>query len=309
MTDSQAFHPARYLAPRHWPTWFGLALLRLLTFLPHRWLMGLGALLGSSLYHLMASRRRIAQINIALTHPRLSPQEQYTLLREHFRNVGRALFESALSWWGSDARLQALVEIEGLEHLQQASSEGHGVILLSAHFTPFELGARMLAPHHNFQFIYKPQRKNPLFEAFTTQLRLRHYLRAMPHRDLRAMARGLKQQQTCWYLPDQDFGHNNCVFVPFMGVMASTVTATSRLAAMSGARVVPFFPLRRADNRGYTLHILPPLAHFPSDDLEADATRINETIASFVERAPAQYLWVHKRFKSRPEGEANPYHQ
>jgi KDO2-lipid IV(A) lauroyltransferase len=269
--------------------------------------MGLGTGLGNLLHALMGSRRRVAEINVSLTQPELSPAERDTLVRAHFRNVGRALFESALSWWGSDARLQPMVEIEGLENLQRASAEGHGVILLSAHFTCFELGARMLSAHHKFQYIYKPQRKNPLFEAYTTSLRLKHFLRAVPHRDLRGMARGLKQQRTCWYLPDQDFGHKNCVFAPFMGVPASTVTATSRLATMTGARIVPFFPLRREDGKGYTLHLLPALEEFPSGDDFADAQRVNEAIGEFVRKAPEQYLWIHKRFKSRPEGEANPY--
>lgn len=307
MAEQPVFSPARYLAPRHWPTWFGLGLLRLLTLLPYRWLMGLGAAVGGLLYHLMDKRRRVADINLSLTLPGLSEAERHTLLRKHFRNVGRALFESALSWWASDARLQSMVDIRGLENLEQASAEGHGVILLSAHFTCFELGARMLAAHHKFQFIYKPQRKNPLFESYTTKVRLKYFLRAVPHRDLRGMARGLKQKRTCWYLPDQDFGNKNCVFVPFMGVAASTVTATSRLAAMTGARVVPFFPLQRDDGKGYVLHILPPLDNFPSGDDQADAIRINEEVARFVHQAPEQYLWIHKRFKTRPEGEASPY--
>lgn len=307
MAKQADFTPSRYLAPRHWPTWLGLGLLRLLTLLPYRWQMGLGAGLGGLLHALMGRRRRVAEVNLTLTMPALSPAERDTLVREHFRNVGRALFESALSWWGSDERLQPMAEIEGLENLQRAAAQGHGVILLSAHFTCFELGARMLSAHHPFQYIYKPQRKNPLFEGYTTRLRLKYFLRALPHKDLRGMARGLKQGLTCWYLPDQDFGHRNCVFAPFMGVPASTVTATSRLAAMTGARVVPFFPLRREDGRGYTLHLLPPLEGFPSDDELADATRVNAVMGEFVRKAPAQYLWIHKRFKSRPEGEASPY--
>ena len=121
------------------------------------------------------------------------------------------------------------------------------------------------------------------------------------------MARGLKQKQTCWYLPDQDFGHKNCVFAPFMGVPASTVTAPSRLAAMTNARVVPYFPLRREDNKGYVLHIMPALENFPSGDDLADATLINSEIEKFVRMAPEQYLWIHKRFISRPKGEYTPY--
>ncbi len=307
MTQRGPFRPSHYLAPRHWPTWFGIALLRLLTLLPYRTQMAIGAGIGRVMRRIMASRRHVVEVNLQLAFPDLTPASRMALLREHFDNAGRAVLESALSWWGSDERLAHLAHIHGLEHLKAAAAEGKGVILLSAHFTCFEMGARLLARHHPFQFLYKPQRKNPLFEAYTTRLRLRHYLRAVAHRDLRGMARGLKDQLTCWYLPDQDFGRKNSVFAPFMGVPTATVTATSRLVSMTGARVVPYFPLRREDGSGYDIHILEPLESFPSGDDLADATRINALVETFVRRAPAQYLWLHKRFKTRPEGEADVY--
>jgi KDO2-lipid IV(A) lauroyltransferase len=306
MQKSEPFRPSRFLSPRHWPTWIGLGLLRLFTLLPHRRLMVLGGLLGDLIYWLMESRRHVVTTNIDLCFPQLSDGERATMVREHFRNAGRAIFESTLSWWAPDARLRPLAHIHGLQHLEEAAADGKGVILLSAHFTCFELGARLLAMHHPFQFLYKPQRNNPLFEAYTTRLRLRHYLSAVSHRDLRGMAKGLKRKLTCWYLPDQDFGDKNSVFVPFMGIPTATVTATSRLAALTGARVVPYFPIRREQD-GYDIYILPAFDHFPSGDDADDAARYNALLEEYVRQAPAQYLWLHKRFKTRPRGEPRVY--
>lgn len=307
MSQEETERLSLYLGPRHWPTWLGLGLLYLLQRLPYPLMMGLGRGIGALLYELVPSRRRIVDVNLRLCFPDWDEKKRKQVAREHFKNVGCALMESALSWWGSNQRLQGLGHIHGLEHLEAASSEGKGVILLSAHFTCFELGARLLTMQHPFQFLYKRQRKNPLFETVTTRLRLRHFLRAVPHRDLRAMARGLKQGITSWYLPDQDFGRKNSVFADFLGVPTSTVTATSRLVSMTGARVVPYFPLRRDDGAGYDIHILPVLEDFPTADDVADARRINALIEPYIEQAPAQYLWLHKRFKTRPEGEADVY--
>ncbi len=308
MSESQAprFRASDYLAPRHWPTWLGLGVLRLLTLLPYSLLMGLGGPIGTLMYWLMGKRRHVVQRNIEECFPAFSQAERDALIREHFRNAGRTVFESALSWWASDSRLRPLAHLHGLENLEKAAADGKGVILLSAHFTSFELGARLLTMQHRFQFLYKPQRKNPLFEAYTTNLRLRHYLSAVAHRDLRGMARGLKRGLTCWYRPDQDYGEKNSVFVPFMDVNTATVTATSRLASMTGAQVVPYFPIRR-ERGGYDIHILPALEGFPSGDDAADASRINRLIEEYVRQAPAQYLWLHRRFKTRPAGEPPVY--
>ena len=305
--SAHRFHLRDYLAPRHWPTWLGLGLLRLLALLPHRSRMGFGGALGGLMYYLLQGRRRVATVNVNLAFPALAEPRRAALVREHFCNAGRAILESAASWWGSDRSLLPLAHLYGGEHLEQAIAAGKGVVLLSAHFTCFELGGRLLAMRYPFCVLYKPQRKNPLFESLTTSLRLGHYRDALHHRDMRGMVRALRRGEACWYLPDQDIGRRHSVFAPFMGVATSTVTATARLARMSGARVVPYFPLRRDDGRGYDIHILPALEGFPSGDDVADASRINALVEEYVRRAPAQYLWLHKRFKTRPEGELNPY--
>jgi len=306
MSNSEPFRPSAYLAPRHWPTWMAVGLLRLLIRLPYRWQLRLGAGIGRLMYRTMPSRRRIARTNIELSFPNLGREEREALVRGSFRSAGISVLESGLSWWGDEARLERLCHIEGLEHLRAAMARGKGVILLSAHLTCLEIGGRLLSHHHPFQVMYKQQR-NPLFEQLLKRSRERHYRRAIQRHDVRGMIRSLKQGIACWYAPDQDFGRRNAVFAPFFGVPTATVTATSRFARLTDAAVVPFFPRRRADGSGYDLLLLPALEGFPSGDDLADTTRINALIEAQVRRAPEQYLWLHRRFRTRPEGEPEIY--
>ena len=289
----------------------GLGLLRLVTLLPYPAMMRLGAALGRLMYRLMRCRRSVAATNIKMAFPQHSEMEQKALLIEHFENAGRTIIESALSWWGKKEQLDKLAHIHNLEYLTEAAAKGKGVVLLSGHFTSFEIAVRLLTDQHPLQVLYKKQRGNPLFENYTTFRRLHYYIRAITHHDLRGMVRGLKEGLTCWYLPDQDFGANQSLFAPFMDVSTSTITTTARIAKMSGAIVVPYYPLRRHDNSGYDIYILPPLENFPSGDTPsaqiADATTINQLMEPFIRQEPAQYLWMHRRFRTRPDGAASPY--
>ena len=297
---------SRYLGPRFWPTWLGLGLLRLLSQLPYPVLMWLGYRVGDLLHLLLPGRRQVARTNIGRALPDLPDREQARLVRESFRAAGASLFESGLAWWANEDRLAPLARVHGLEHLEGALAGGKGAILLSAHMTDLEIGGRLLALHHPFQVMYK-QARNPLFETVMTRSRERHYLGAVQRHDARGMVKGLKQNRACWYAPDQDFGRKGAVFVPFFGIATATVTATARFARMAGAPVVPFVPVRRDDGRGYDLFLEPAWEGYPSGDDQADAARVNQTIEAWVRRTPAQYLWLHKRFKTRPEGEASFY--
>jgi len=270
-------------------------------------MMWLGSALGQLMYWLMRCRRSVARTNIEMAFTELSEGERKRLLIEHFHNAGRTIVESALSWWGSQERLQKFAHIHNIAYLTEAAARGKGVVLLSAHFTSFEIAVRMLTDQHPLQVLYKEQKGNPLFERYTTYRRLHYYIRAITHHDLRGMVRGLKEGLTCWYLPDQDFGTNQSVFAPFMGIPTSTITTTARIAKMSGAIVVPYFPLRRHDGSGYDIHILPPLENFPSGDEVLDAITINRLIESYVKQEPAQYLWMHRRFRTRPDNAPSPY--
>lgn len=295
-----------YAAPRYWLTWLGLAFLRGAILLPYRMQLIVGAGLGILIYHLMPWRRRIAQINIALAFPDRSTAQRHLLVKNNFRSAGISLLETALSWWGQRAQLQPLCRIEGIENLLVALQQKRGVILLSAHFTCLEIGGRLLALQQQFHVMYKKHR-NPLFEAIMKQARERNYERAIERHDVRGMLRSLKQGNAVWYAPDQDFGAQHSVFVPFMGVACATLTAPARLAKMSGAPIVPFFPQRLDDGSGYRLTLLPALENFPTGDDLADAARINSVIEQAVRRTPEQYLWLHRRFKTRPVDESPLY--
>lgn len=297
--------------PRYLLTRLSLALLRACTHLPFTWQIHLGKGLGTLMYFSMSRRRHIAEVNLRLCFPNQDHAARSQLVRKAFHSAGISLFETALCWWGSDKQLAPLCEIHGLEHLRAALKAGKGVILLSAHFTCLEIGGRLLSLHHPFAVMYKRHR-NPVFETVMKQARETQFERAIPQEDIRLMLRTLKENLAVWYAPDQDLGRIRSVFAPFMGVPAATLTAPARLTKMSGAKVVPFFPLRKPDNSGYVLTILPALKDFPVEDDSIDcevanATRINAIIEQQILKAPEQYLWLHRRFKSRPGDEPSFY--
>ncbi len=300
MTDSHLFHP------RYWPTWLGLGLMWCLAQLPFAWQLAIGRGLGLLSERVSPRRKRIAAINLALCFPDKSEAERRALLHGHFVSLGIGAVETAMSWWTPAARLRKRVQIEGLEHLQRAHEAGKGVILLSGHFTTLEIGGRLLALHAPFHVHYR-EHKNPVFEAVMKRAREARFEKAIPRGNMRAMVRSLKENTAVWYAPDQNYGAEHSVFVPFFGVPAATITATSRLARMTGAAVVPFFQERLPGTRGYRLTLLPALTDFPSDDDAADAARVNGIIEDAIRRAPEQYLWTHRRFKTRPPGAAPVY--
>ena len=293
-------------AIHYWPTWLALGLLRGVVWLPYRAQLATGRLLGRIFRTLARRRRRIAAINIALCFPELDASERRQLLHAHFAALGIGLVEMAMSWWEGATRLQRLVTTDGLQHLQQALAAGNGVILLSAHFTTLEIGGRLLALSSPFHVLYRTH-KNPVIERVMRTARLRNYDRAIRRQDLRAMLRSLRDNMPVWYAPDQDHGLKHSLFVPFFGIPAATITATARLARSSGAAVVPFIPTRLPDGSGYRLTLYPALDNFPGDSLAADTRRINALLEARIREQPAQYLWVHRRFKTRPPGAPGVY--
>jgi len=298
--------PATVISPRYWPTWFGVGALWCTTRLPFAWQLAIGRLLGWCIYLFGTRRRRITRTNLELCFPELPAGALRELVRHHLVALGIAIIEIALSWWGTERKLRGLVTISGLDNLEQALQQGRGVILLSAHFTTLEIGGRLLALHRPFHVLYR-RHKNPVIGFLMRRSRTRLYEQAIERGDLRAMVRSLRENHAVWYAPDQDFGSDNSIFVPFFGVPAATLTATSRLAGATGACVVPFFPARLPGSRGYHLRLLPALAGFPGASAEADTRRIVTLIEERVREHPEQYGWAHRRFKTRPPGMAPVY--
>ena len=299
---------ASFLHPRFWPLWLGFGLLWLVVQLPYRVLLVLGRGLGALMYRVAGSRRAIAGRNLELCFPQLSAAERERLLKDNFASTGIAFFEMAISWWWPKARLAKLAHIEGLEHLRQVQAEGQGAILMALHFTTLEIGASLLGQVQTIDGMYR-EHKNPLFDFIQRRGRERHNLdaSAIEREDIRAMLKVLRAGRAIWYAPDQDYGRKQSLFVPLFGIPAATVTATTKFARLGKALVMPFVQSRLADGSGYRLTIYPPLEDFPGESEEADCLRINQWVESSVRQCPEQYLWAHRRFKTRPEGAPKLY--
>lgn len=292
-----------FLHPRFWPLLLGLGLLWLVVQLPYRALLVIGRVLGLGMYRIAGERRRIAARNLELCFPELPLVERTRLLKENFVSTGIAFFEMAMSWWWPKARLARLAHIEGLEHLQAAQQAGEGAILMALHFTTLEIGAALLGQRHTIDGMYR-EHGNPLFDFVQRQGRERHNLDslAVEREDVRGMLKLLRKGRAIWYAPDQDYGAKQGIFVPLFGIPAATVTATTKFARLGKARVIPFTQQRLADGSGYRLVVHPPLQGFPGESEEADCLRINQWVEASIRECPEQYLWAHRRFKSRPAG-------
>ncbi|HEY9512609.1 MAG TPA: LpxL/LpxP family Kdo(2)-lipid IV(A) lauroyl/palmitoleoyl acyltransferase [Rhodanobacter sp.] len=290
------------LAPRHWLAWLGVGLIWLVGQLPYAWLQWLGGRLGALLVHIPSRRRRIARTNIALCFATRTEDERAALVDANLRDLGRMLVEFALGWMASDRHIAHIPNhIGGLQHLQAARAQGRGVLLVGGHFSHLELCARLISARIGIAGMYR-RMDSPVVEWVVLRARL-HYADAMFDKDdIRGTVKYLRAGGTLWYAPDQDMRSKDTVFAPFFGVPAATITATHHLARMSGALVIPFFHHRLPHGRGYVLQLGTPLENFPGTDILADTTRINACIEDMVCAAPEQYLWVHKRFKTRPPG-------
>lgn len=295
------------LMPRQWPAWIGVGFIWLIAHLPFRWLMRLGRLAGRLALHLNPERRRIAATNIALCFPELDPEAQKALVRANLCDVGMMLAEFALGWMGSDRAIARVpVTVDGLEHLEAARAAGRGVLLVGGHFSHLELSARLVSSRIRIAGMYR-RMDSEVFEFAVLRSRL-HYAEAMFDKDdIRGTVRYLKAGGTLWYAPDQDMRSKDNVFVPFFGVPAATITATHHLARLSNALVIPFFHRRLPNDSGYAMRLGAPLEDFPSADAALDTARVNAQIERMAREAPEQYLWVHKRFKTRPPGEPKLY--
>jgi len=280
--------------------------LRVVNLLPYRLQVYLGKMLGFILFHVAGKRRRIAETNLRLCLPDWSDEKRRDILKQHFASLGISLFEFGIGYWWSDRRFRPLAHIEGLENLDKALQKNSGVILLAGHFTTLEIMSRVLKLHCDFHPMYR-KNNNPLIDHIITSERIRHVGKVIPHDDLRSMIRSLRANMPVLYIPDQNFGRRHSIFVPFFGIQTATVPATSRLAAIDHTPVVPIVQERLPENRGYKLTILEELEDFPGDDIEEDITRINRIFEEQVRRNPVDYLWVHRRFKTRPEGEPSFY--
>ena len=300
--------PLNLFAPKYWGAWLGIFLLRCFSFLPHSWMKKLSVIFGNMLYGLAKKRTHIIETNINLCFPEKTEKERLELSRKAFASTIMAIFETALTWWGSKKRFKRLHKVKDIEHLTNAIAKGKGVIVLAPHFTTLEISGAFLNSHiDNLKVVYK-RSTNPLFEYFIQTKREQKCCSGLiKHKNLREIVRSVKKGNVVSFSPDQDFGEKDSIFAPFMGVTTSTLLSTQRLAKLTGAPVVPYYAARLNDQAGYEMRFGPEFENFPSDNELRDATMVNQAIEKQVLQTPEQYLWAHRRFKTRPQGEKDVY--
>jgi KDO2-lipid IV(A) lauroyltransferase len=262
---------------------------------------------GRALGGIARHRRRVVKRNLEICFPELDDAALEALTRGQFENIGACFAEIGFAWFASPARLAKLFEIEGREHLDAALAKGKGVILFSGHFTTLEICSpqvKALVPL--FTFMFRP-RHNALLNEFQMRGRLRASHVSFANTEVRAMVRTLRQNAVVWYAPDQVPADGTGVLLPFFGEPAMTNTATSRLARVSGATVIPFFFRRLPGDSRYLLRFSAPLDDLPSDDPSRDTARLTAVLEGFVRECPDQYFWTHRKFKGRPAGLPNAY--
>ena len=284
-----------FFAPKFWPTWLGLCVLRTLELLPYPAQRRVGSALGNLIRRLPLHYVRVARRNIQLCLPELAPQERADLLDHHCQSLGMALCETANTWWSSDRQVHALAEVQGLEHLHAALAKGRGAIMIGGHFTTIEIATRVLGTVVPLNVVYRPTKNALLSHTMFTSFS-RHG-KPIAHDDIRTMIRALKKNEAVWYAPDQSYRNKGAAMVNFFGIPAATTTATSRLARISGSAVLTYFPERLPGNAGYRVVIGPALEDFPGLDSTEDAERFNRLLEAQIRRVPEQYLWMHRRFK------------
>jgi KDO2-lipid IV(A) lauroyltransferase len=291
-----------YLLPKYWFTWLGVIVLYTISWLPFKLQLLLGRLLGRLLLNIGSKRQAVALTNLRLCFPEKSEQALHSILKCNFENAGIALFETGMGWWWPNWRIKQKVKVKGVEHLIKAQTEDQGILLLAMHNMSLEICGRGFG-HINPSVVFYRPHNNPLMEFFQHRGRGRSNKFMLGKRDVKGLIRALRDKESCIYLPDQDYGRNKSLFVPFFNVKAATTTGTLIFARQKNTKTLMLIPRRNSDNSGYTLEVSPPLKNFPTDNDEQDVIRVNQELEKAILVQPEQYMWLHRRFKTRPSPE------
>lgn len=299
---------ARFLLPKYWGTWLMVSILYLASWLPYRLQLMLGRGLGLLLLRLMPRRAHICLRNLALAYPEMPQAEREQITRDVFKNSGIALFETGMAWWWPDWRIRRKVSIKGYHLLAEATAKKQGVLAILFHFLSLEIHARSAGLFYPAVGLYRPH-NNPVMEYLQTKGRSRSNKYLLPKKDVRSMYNALGEGELAGYLPDQDYGRHRSVFVPLFAVPdAATTTGTSLFANHPNAVTLISTLTRLPKGQGYELEFKKPLQPIPSGDDTEDARRINKELEQAVMANRSMYMWMHRRFKTRPEPEMASYY-
>lgn len=294
----------KFYHPKFLPTWLLIGLMKLGAKLPFSVQVMIGKIMGMALYPLLSRFRKIAFINISRCFPNKNKSEVEMLVRQNFEALGVSIFEIANAYFATDEKIMSMLSIHNEHYLTQAIENKQSVILLSAHFMPLMLGGRALLLKHHIANIYRPQ-NNLLFDEVMRERFVSHGATMIKTKDVKSLLKAIKNKLPIWYAPDQDLGADKCIFAPFFGIQTATVSATARLAKNENTVVIPFF-FNRTES-GYSMNFEAPIENYPNADATISATMTNQILEAQILKYPDQYLWIHKRFKTRPEGESDFY--
>jgi lipid A biosynthesis lauroyl/palmitoleoyl acyltransferase len=294
----------KFIHPKFFPTWILILLMRIGVFIPFRVQVSIGKSIGRVIYPFMSKLRSTAYSNISHCFPEKKQSQVNTLVKRHFEAIGVSLFETANAYYASDKKIKKLLTIKNEHCSTDALKQEGGVIILCAHFMPLMLGSRALLLNHTIANIYRPQ-NNKLFDQAMVKGYKKNGAIMIKSTDTRSIIKAINNSLPIWYAPDQDLGQNNSVFAPLFGIQTATASATSRLAKNNKTRVIPYSFIRTS--KGYEMSFEESLKDYPSNDPIIDATTTNKILEKQINKAPEQYLWIHRRFKTRPEGAENFY--
>ncbi|MDC9726357.1 MAG: lipid A biosynthesis acyltransferase [Candidatus Thioglobus sp.] len=294
----------KFYHPKFLPTWILIGLMKLGAKLPFKIQVSLGKVIGIMLYPLLSRFRNIAFINISRCFPNKKKSEVEMLVKQNFEAIGISIFETANAYFATNAKIESMLTIRNEQHLTKAIEKNKNVILLAAHFLPLMLGSRALLLKHNIANIYRPQ-NNALFDEVMRKGFVNNGAVMIKTKDTRGMLKSIKDKLPIWYAPDQDLGMEKCVFAPFFNIQTATVSATARLAKGNNTAVIPYFFIRTES--GYQMEFSPPIDNYPDSDPVNSASMTNQILETQILKHPEQYLWIHRRFKTRPIGEAEFY--
>lgn len=298
---------AHFFSPRYWLTWFMLAILGLCVLLPRSVSAFIGARLGDLYRGFSKKRRNVVEVNLRLCFPELSAEERDQLSRSHFRIYGQSLLDMGLVWWARKKFLNRYIKVKGLEHYRAALESGRSVILLTGHFSALDIAGPAISRHYPQVGLVKPI-NNSVLDFLMARGRQRFHGKVyLRDKGMRSIIKAINAGYGFYYLPDEDFGPDKSIFVPFLATESATITALGKLARITNAAVLPTSARRVSAKEGYHIEIHPAMDGFPGDDPVVDAERMNAELAKMVAEAPEQYMWTFKFFRTRPGGEASPY--
>ncbi|WMY97699.1 MAG: LpxL/LpxP family Kdo(2)-lipid IV(A) lauroyl/palmitoleoyl acyltransferase [Arsenophonus sp.] len=297
-----SFLKLTYFHPKYWIIWLTTGIIYLLVLLPYPIIYWIGIKLGRLSKFFLKKRFKIIKRNLELCFPNMTFKKRKKIIKKNLESIGMGLLETGMAWFWSDKRIKNWFKIKGYKNILNIKKTRKGIILIGIHFLTLELGARILGILNPGVGVFRPH-NNPLINKLQTWGRLRSNKCMIDRKHVKSMIKNLKNGEMLWYAPDHDYGPKKSVFVPFFAITnTATTKGTYILTKLANPIIIPFTPRRLNKAKGYELLIQPPIIKYPQENDISIAKFMNKLIEKEIMKAPEQYMWLHRRFKTRPKG-------